>query len=980
MYLNCHSYYSLRYGTLPLDKLLDKAVELGIETMALTDINNSMGVADFVKECGKKGIKPIAGIEFRDGNELLYIGIARNNEGFKELNQFLSRHNIEGTPLPDRAPVFDNCYVIFPYGRFTPDELRKNEFTGILAPEINKLISSEYRHHLDKLVALCPITFIDEPGYELHRHLRAIDNNTLLSKLVPGQVAPPDEMLITPSQLLKQFEQHPEIVINTQQLLAECSISFDFTTVKNKKLFSASAYDDKLLLEMLAMDGLAYRYGKKNKEALLRVKHELEIIDTLGFSSYFLITWDLIRYTMSRGFYHVGRGSGANSIVAYCLRITDVDPIELDLYFERFLNPKRTSPPDFDIDYSWKDRDEVFDYIFKRYGRERTALLGATSTFKGKSILRELGKVYGLPKEEIDILVEEPNNPLNKNEIARQIMSVGVRMTDFPNIRSIHSGGVLVSEEPITCYTALDMPPKAFPTTQWDLYVAEDLGYEKLDILSQRGLGHIKECADIVFENRGVTVDVHRVQDFKEDAQVRHQLKTGETIGCFYIESPAMRGLLKKLHCDNYLTLVAASSIIRPGVARSGMMKEYIWRFHNPGKFKYLHPVMEEQLSETYGVMVYQEDVLKICHHFAGLDLADADVLRRAMSGKFRSRVEFQKIIDRFFDNCRKRGYPEDTTKEVWRQIESFAGYSFSKAHSASFAVESYQSLYLKSHYPLEFMVAVINNFGGFYHTWVYVNEARRCGAQIELPCVNTSRYTSRICGSTIWLGFVHIANLESDTAHAIISERENNGSYLDLADFVNRITIGMEQVILLIRLNALRFTGKSKQQLLWEVHMLLRKGEPTQPCGELFKTPARRFQLPALVHSTTEDAFDEIELLGFPVTMSYFELLQTGFRGQMKARDLSVNVGKKVRMVGLLVTIKYVRTIKNEIMNFGTFFDDEGEFFDTVHFPPSLKLYPFKGRGVYLILGKIVEEFGFPSIEVEKLAKLPLVKDERYL
>ena len=980
MYLNCHSYYSLRYGTLPLDKLLETAIAFGIDRLALTDINNSMGIIDFVKGCGEKGIKPIAGIEFRDGNELLYIGIAKNNMGFKELNEFLSRHNIEYAPLPGRAPAFDNCYVIYPFGKCTPNELRKNEFAGIRAQELNFLISSGYRFHKEKLVALCPLTFLDETGYELHRHLRAIDNNTLLSMLVPGQVAPPDEMLIPPAQLQKQFEQYPEIVINTQRLLSECSIAFDFETVKNKKLYSASAYDDKILLEKLAMDGLAYRYGKKDKEALRRVKHELEIIDNLGFSSYFLITWDLIQYTMSRGFYHVGRGSGANSIVAYCLRITDVDPIELNLYFERFLNPKRSSPPDFDIDYSWKDRDEVFDYIFKRYGRERTSLLGATSTFKGKSILRELGKVYGLPKEEIDILVEEPNNPLNENDLARHILKIGIRMTDFPNIRSIHSGGILVSEDPLTCYTALDMPPKAFPTTQWDMYVAEDLGYEKLDILSQRGLGHIKECADIVRENRGITVDVHRLQDFKKDAQVRHQLQTGETIGCFYIESPAMRGLLKKLHCDNYLTLVAASSIIRPGVARSGMMKEYIWRFHNPGKFKYLHPVMEEQLSETYGVMVYQEDVLKICHHFAGLDLADADVLRRAMSGKFRSRVEFQKIIDRFFDNCREKGYAEETTKEVWRQIESFAGYSFSKAHSASFAVESYQSLYLKSHYPLEFMVAVINNFGGFYHTWVYVNEARRCGAQIEQPCVNNSRYTTRITGTTIWLGFVHIANLDNNTAQAIIAERERDGSYADLADFVNRVPVGMEQAILLIRLDAFRFTGRSKQQLLWEVHMLLRKGEPVPANGALFSTPARKFVLPALVHSATEDAFDEIELLGFPVTMSYFELLQTSFRGELKARDLSQFIGKKVRMVGLLVTIKYVRTIRNEIMNFGTFFDDEGEFFDTVHFPPALKQYPFKGRGVYLILGKIVEEFGFPSIEVEKLAKLPLVKDERYL
>ena len=375
------------------------------------------------------------------------------------------------------------------------------------------------------------------------------------------------------------------MVRNTERLTDECSMQMDFSTVKNKRTFTGSRYDDRLLLEKLALDGMTYRYGKSNTEAQKRVKHELEVIDKLGFSAYFLITWDIIRYSMSRGFYHVGRGSGANSIVAYCLKITDVDPIELNLYFERFINPKRTSPPDFDIDYSWRDRDEVQDYIFKRYGRKHTALLGTITTFRDRSIFRELGKVYGLPKEEIDRLVDYPDAPAHKDEITEKLYTMGNQLLDFPNIRSIHAGGILISEEPITCYTALDLPPKGFPTTQFDMYVAEAIGFEKLDILSQRGIGHINESVDIIRQNRGIKVDVHRVADFKKDEKVNKRLYRGEAIGCFYIESPAMRGLLKKLKCDNYLTLVAASSIIRPGVAKSGMMKEYIKRFHNPGGF-----------------------------------------------------------------------------------------------------------------------------------------------------------------------------------------------------------------------------------------------------------------------------------------------------------------------------------------------------------------------------------------------------------
>jgi len=254
---------------------------------------------------------------------------------------------------------------------------------------------------------------------------------------------------------------------------------------------------------------------KNNKQAAKRVTNELEIIDKLGFSSYFLITWDIIRYSLSRGFYHVGRGSGANSVVAYCLKITDVDPIELNLYFERFINPKRTSPPDFDIDYSWKDREEVQDYIFKRYGRKHTAFLGTSVTFKGKSIYRELGKVHGLPKSEIDVLTKNPAAEKGKNQITRHIHHLATMMVGFPNQRSIHAGGILISEEPITCYTALDLPPKGFPTTQWDMYVAEDIGFEKLDILSQRGIGHINDAVDIIRNNHGINIDIHQVENLK---------------------------------------------------------------------------------------------------------------------------------------------------------------------------------------------------------------------------------------------------------------------------------------------------------------------------------------------------------------------------------------------------------------------------------------------------------------------------------
>ncbi len=953
------------------------AKQHGAESLVLSDINSSQGIVDFAKLAAEAGIRALAGIEFRNKNKFCYTGIARNREGFRELNEFLSACKESKEDFPPRAPAFQHAAVIYSFEQIGNFEANEQEYFGVKPKDQRRLIGIS-RKMLSKLLIFYPITFEKPDDFILHQHLRAIDNNILLSKLKPEYLAHPKEQLVSVDVLKSMYSEHPPLWTNTEKFLNDCSFEMDFTSHKNKQVFTSSRYDDKVLLEKLSRDGLKYRYGK-NMEAEKRLKHELAIIDKLGFSSYFLITWDIIRYSMSRGFYHVGRGSGANSIVAYCLRITNVDPIELDLYFERFLNPKRTSPPDFDIDYSWKERDEVIDYIFKRYGRKHTALLGMTSTFKDRSIIRELGKVQGLPKTEIDALIDYPNDPMHQSAISRDLFELGQKMENFPNLRSIHAGGILISEEPISYYTALDMPPKGFPTTQWDMYVAEAIGFEKLDILSQRGIGHIRDAVEIVKENTGKTIDVHEVQAFKQDEQIRAMLAKAETIGAFYIESPAMRGLLTKLRCTDYTTLVAASSIIRPGVAKSGMMKEYIRRFHYPDSFSYLHPVMKQHLSETYGIMVYQEDVLKICHHFAGLDLADADVLRRAMSGKFRSRKEFERIKEKFFSNCRESGYDPAVTLEVWRQIESFAGYSFSKAHSASYAVESFQSLFLKTYFPREFMVAVINNFGGFYQSWLYFNEAKRWGARIQLPCVNTSRYLTRILDKDIFIGFIHLQNLDEKTAKKIEVVRAQGVAFNSLQDFVDRCSIGIEQLILLIKIGAFRFTKKKKADLLWEAHFLLPHKKIEEKPASLFHFPVRQFKLPSLAYSNLEDAYDEIELLHFPVSMSYFDLLQTSFRGEVFAHNLQTMTGRMVRMVGQLVTTKYVRTVKGEIMQFGTFIDVHGEFFDTVHFPDSLRNYGFKGYAVYLILGKVVSEFGFPSVEVEKMAKLAIRPDPRY-
>ena len=941
-----HSYNSLCYGTMPVQDLVGRAAALGYPALPLTDINTTMGGADFVTECQKQGVRPVMGVEVRNGNELLYVALAKNNAGFAEINRFLTQHNLSKQPYPETAPDWEHVFVIYPFGKRKPAQLRAHEYLGVRFSQLTKMFRQE---SFEKLVAMQPITFAEAADFQLHQCLRAIDGNVLISRLDPQACAAPDEILLPFERYKTTFALYPQLIENAERILDHCEINLD-DRPKNKRCFTDNVYDDRELLRKLAFDGMVYRYGKANKTAYRRVEKELEIIEKMGFCAYFLIAWDIVRFAISQGFYHVGRGSGANSVVAYCLKITDVDPIELDLYFERFLNPKRSSPPDFDLDFSWKERDQVIAYIFKRYGYDHVALLGATVTFQEDSISREMGKVFGLPKGEAD--------PME-------------RIRDFPRQRSIHAGGVLITEEPITDYAALDLPPKGFPTTQYDMYSAEKLGLIKVDILSQRGIAHIRDAVELVERNHGVRLDIHQVEALKEDGLVKQQLLKAETCGCFYIESPAMRGLLRKLKCSDYKTLVAASSIIRPGVARSGMMREYIHRFHHPESVDYKHPLLKELLGETYGVMIYQEDVLKVGHCFAGLDLAEADVLRRMMGHKMSDKSEFEVVTKRFFDNCKAKGYPDTLAQELWRQIESFSGYSFSKAHSASYAVESYQSLYLKSHYPLEFQVAVINNFGGFYQTWFYYNEARRMGAKVHLPCVNHSDYLTVLEGKTVYMGFVHLQGIERHFVERFVSERKTRGDFADLDDFIARVPFHIEQLALLIRGGAFGFTQKTKAELLWQAHLYKGQARQEQP-ETLFGFENQPFKFPDFKTNALADAYDELELYGFPVTMTWFDLLQTRFRGELMACQMLQAVGRCCRMLGKLVTVKWVRTCKGERMAMGAFVDATGVCFDTVHFPQVLNAYPFQGDGVYLLLGVVSEEFGQATLEVQKMALMP--------
>ena len=1004
MYFNCHTGFSFKYGTLPIESLFEEAKRCGIYKIGLTEINNTASYLEMLRICQKNraskngltrfGKEPYhldiaVGVEFRKDDQLLYIAIAKNNAGFETINRFLSYKNREETSFPNRAPDWENVFTVYPFGKINPGMLRDGEFIGVTQQDIVQYsIIPDRKTYIRKFVAWHPVSFLPPDkkngkliyrDYNAHRLLRCMANNTLLSKLAEHQQASKEEYMLPVNEFHKIFESCPELVDNADSLLEQSSIACEQNEDKNKKFFTGNKKADSELLRKETIKGFSLRYGDDKKIWEERVEKELAIIENKNFTAYYLITYDLINHAKSKGFEFVGRGSGANSTVAYCLGITNVDPVELDLYFERFLNEERTSPPDFDIDFAWNNRDEIYQYIFEKYGLNHVCLLGTHVTYQGRSILRELGKVFGLPKNEIDELVESRKERIDRDDIWKTIQAYAEYIVEkeLPSHMSIHAGGVLITEKPIYAYTATDTPPKGLPVSHFEMHNAEDFGIYKFDILSQRGLGHIKETVRLVKKNQGIDVDVHRFTEFKKDEKIKSLMRNSRAMGCFYVESPAMRMLLGKLRCDNYLTLVAASSIIRPGVASSGMMKAYIERFHsvrNGGTYEAIHPRMDELMKETYGVMVYQEDVIKVAHFFAGLTLTEADVLRRAMSGKYRSREEFHRVRDRFFDNCRSKGYDQKVIDRVWYEIESFSGYSFAKGHSASYAVESYQSLFLKAHYPLEFMVGVINNFGGFYKTEFYFHEARMNGAEIEAPCANLSEYNTTIYDRKIFIGFIHLKSLETKVAQEISAERARGGTYKSLDNFLRRITLGLEQIRILIRIGAFRFTGKTKQQLLWSA-MLFYSSAKTRnnTTVDLFDTEPKEFPLPCLERNPLDDAFDEMELLGFPLC-NPFDLISDDVKSKNFAMDLPGLVGESVHVVGYCVTTKDTSTSKGEMMHFGTFYDNRGDVFDTVHFPDIAKKYPFRGRGFYDIKGKVMEEFGVYTIEVSTMAKIPMI------
>ncbi len=682
------------------------------------------------------------------------------------------------------------------------------------------------------------------------------------------------------------------------------------------------------------------------------------------FSGYFLVVRDII----SRCPRTCGRGSSAASIVSYLLGISHVDPLRYDLFFERFLNPDRSDPPDIDVDFPWDERDEVFRYVFASY-RGQAAMVATHVTFGPRSSIRETAKAMGVQEDEIRRMVDLWRLG-RQSELPAYILRGARRIAGFPRYLGTHCGGVVITPGPILCHSHLQPSLQGFPVIAWEKDAAEDAGLVKIDLLGNRSLAVLRDTLELVEKRHGRRIAWESFSPLGH-GQTRRMIEEGDTVGIFYIESPATRQLLRKMRMADFDHLIVATSIIRP--AANDHIKEYVRRLRG-GPYGSLHPAYDRVLKETFGIMVYQEDISRVAMAVAGMSPAVADRLRKLLSRK--NRECFIGPYRRcFFKGGRRRAVPRATLQTIWDNMLTYRGYAFCKAHSASFALVSYKLAYLKLTYPQEFMASVINNEGGFYSCQTYLDEARRMGFPPLGPDVNKSLFLSAPEQSAIRLGLGRIRKLPRDFIARVLEERGHGGKFGGLLDFVDRCSPKASGMRALIRSGAMdalepRMTRPSLYWLYSQVGTR----------QNLLLAPRVPAYLPA--YPIHRRVLDEVRTLGVvisdhplnvfqPNILRFLSKRKGGTNGELlvTSRDFPRYVNRRVSLAGIQVAGKEVLTRKQEQMAFVSFEDQHG-IFETVFLPPVFrKFHCFLDRiGVYIIHGKIEDELGAVMLNVDRL------------
>jgi error-prone DNA polymerase len=1062
VHLQTRSHYSLMRGAAGLEALCVAARERGMRALALTDIDGIYGAVRFREIATAAGLRPIVGAEVtspdprrRAAGETATL-LVKTRQGYANLCRILTRRHLEAAfaLAPAVAEHAGGLVVLCP----SPEILQEIRAlcgardlylalgsSGAPLPAWGGFGRLRAARALGfEPVAVNDVHFVDARDFDLHRLLRAIDLNTTRDRVPPEELASPQAWLKTPREMERAYPHCPEALATAARLAEECGLDSppwgDLVFPRFADLVAGGAVADPgpadtfAILEARCEEGARARYGAVTPVVRARLDHELRIIRDKRFADYFLVVQEIVRQSPRT----CGRGSAAASIVSYVLGITHVEPIRHDLYFERFLNRGRVDPPDIDVDFCWDERDDVIDWVFRAFGEERVAMIANHVTFRARAAVREVAKVYGLPEDEIKKVTDRMSrywgaegaldltrrHPMFREEdlaaergglLGRppwpEILDWATRLDGFPRHLSVHCGGVVIAPDGVSRHVPVERAAKGVRVIQWEKDQAEEAGLVKIDLLGNRSLSVIRDACAAVRDGGGPDLR-YDAFDPLDDPRTQELLRDGDTMGVFYVESPGMRQLQQKTRRGDFEHLVIHSSIIRP--AANDYIREYVRRLRG-GAWTSLHPILDEVLHETYGIMCYQEDVARVAIRMAGFTDAEADGLRKVLSKKWAGK-KVEDYRQQFTRGALARGIAPEVVEEVWRMILSFSGYSFCKPHSASYALVSFKSCYLKAHHPAEFMAAVVANEGGYYSTFAYLSECKRMELEVRLPDINESaaRCAGRSAPGTgdgagtpagsgrrgwVRIGLKQIKGLREEAIEALLAERRRGGPFLSLDDFLLRVPIDPSDARLLIKAGAFDRAG-------WGAEARA-AGSPAQgetPAGLAVrprlhwrlaeweaKTEGRRSRERALFppalgplpeprpYDEARLLRDEMETLGYlvsrhPLTLYREHLLAWRRAGvvPVRATGLKAHAGKRVAAVGWLITGKVITTRDDEPMEFISF-EDTTAIYETTFFPRAYERFcgMLSAARPYLLEGTIEEDFGAVTMTVEKAAFL---------
>jgi DNA-directed DNA polymerase III PolC len=1000
MHLHVHSNHSLLQGVASPRQIVARAVEHGLEWIALTDTAGLYGAIPFYQAAVTAGIKPLIGVDF-EGTILL----ARTREGYTRLCEIVTAYHLNDSfDLADELTSGGGEGHLFALAADFSliKRLCKEGLEPLVAMTSYGDKTSRYRAERAyafarrmglRAVPVNPVYFLDGRDAPTHKVLTAIRLNTTLDNLRRQDHAPARARFLTPTEMKRFYDDWPALLLNADWVAEQCDLDLSFGTPLFPQCSIPDGETPFSYLWKRACQGVQERYRVMTPAISKRLEYELSIIEQLGFAPYFLIVWDIVRHARAQDIPIMGRGSAANSLVAYALGITRADPFKYDLYFERFLNLARTDCPDIDLDICWRRRDDVIDYVYERYGRDRVAMISTLNTFKARAAVREVARVHGLTPQEATAITRQlphyhagdialaarvlpESRGLNiSDEPLKSIVATAERIDGFPRHLSIHSGGVVIAPASLTQFVPLQRATKGIIITQYDMGPIEDLGLVKMDLLGHRSLTVIDETVQKVWDNRALAVDVEDLPD--PDPLTATLTREGRTIGCFQIESPVMRGLLRNTQAAGADMLMKTLSLVRPGPAGSGMKKRFIDRHLGREETTYLHPLLEKVLSDTYGVMLYQEDTLKVAHVIAAMDLAEADALRRAMTKK-RSPREMARSMQSFLEKAQENDVAPEIAEEIWGLIANFAAYSYCKAHASSYGEVAYQCVYLKAHYPAEFLASVLTNRGGFYHPAVYVEEARRMGIEVLPPDVSQSQYGYTVEGEAIRVGFVEVGGLANRTIEAILHQRAAH-PFENLTDLCRRTAMAYGDAEALIQAGACSGLGPSQPILMWELKMIFAgQGnknnvdcvtESLVPYGGPGKLLP---SLPAYSHKKRMDLqWTCLGLLTTTHPMAYYLPFLTDHT-LILSQDMAHYAGRTVTMVGWLIAERRHGLKDRGAMKFITFEDPAG-IFEGILFPETYQRlgHHIQTHGPYLITGKVQHEDYASVIVIDHIKNL---------